>query len=84
MKLNSFRWLTRNYWISEQEKYEVLLHHHWEAYNQVCKRQLIKEVERQMKEEGDYAAWYYIPFDAGKTRMMNHMKEQYYERKGSF
>ena len=40
---------------------------------------------RQMKEKGDYAGWYYLPYDAGRIRMMNKMREEHYAReKGSF
>merc|ERR1719192_572990 len=74
------RWLKKHYWVSEQEKYEVTLHLHWEMYNQVCKKQLMREVERQMKDEGDYAGWYYIPYDSGRTRMMNNIREEWYEK----
>ena len=61
------------------------MHNFWEQHNNMCRRAIMSEVWRQMKEKGDYAGWYYLPYDAGRIRMMNKMREEHYAReKGSF
>ena len=80
------RWITKSgYWIKEQENYEVNMHNWWELHNDMCRKLLLQEVWRNMKEQGDYANWYYIPYDAGRVRMMNRIREEHYTKtKGSF
>merc|ERR1712062_112190 len=69
----------------EQENYEVNMHGWWELHNDMCRKLLLQEVWRNMKEQGDYANWYYIPYDAGRVRMMNRIREEHYTKtKGSF
>merc|ERR1711963_140890 len=78
------RWFTRNVYISQQQRHEMLLHEKWEMTNTIRQNQLMAEVKRLMQERGDYIAYDYRPYSAHRVRIMNKVREDHQTIKGTY
>jgi len=68
------RWMQRYFHRTEQHWYEITLHERWQRWRTAHKVRLMAEVHRQMKMEGDYAAYYYHP--GAHAKYARIMKEE--------
>ena len=69
---------------SEQQLYEMTMHTRWQNWRTAHKVRLQAEVHRQMKMEGDYAAYYYHPGAHAKyARIMKEEIEYSQRNEGS-
>merc|ERR1711974_371105 len=64
---------------SEQQWYEMTMHQMWENWREVHKVRLLNEVKRQIRSEGDYAAYYYHPTTAKYARLYKARREEAFE-----
>ena len=80
----NFRWLLKNVYMSEQERYERMMHVLWEQDRECKRAQLKAEVNRIMAQEGDYAAWFYKPAQAKYVRMLKQEAIVESQARGSF
>jgi len=68
---------------TEQQQHEQNMHFHWQKWRETHKAQLIAEVRRQMKVEGDYASYYYTPTTAKYSRQQKKDRDDAWERTGN-
>merc|ERR1711997_9215 len=78
------RWLVKNVWMSEQQEHELqmCIEHQQVMHNR--QKQLMAEVRRVITEEGDYAAFGYIPYSAQNIRVMNKVRQEALVKAGSY
>ena len=73
---HNLRFIVRNFQIGEQQAHEMNMHSRWEIWRESAKQRLMKEVKRQMAQEGDYAAYYYHPTATRYARQMRHDRDR--------
>merc|ERR1712002_34300 len=78
------RWLIKNVNATEQCVHELCMDRHRVEKLEIKQRQLMAEVRRLINQDGDYAAYGYLPYSARQTRIVNEIRERHYREAGSY
>jgi len=76
------RWFAKHVYVSEQQRYENMLHYLCEKEEARQMRLIEKKIRKLMSSRGDYKGWYYLPVTGKYHRIVREEMEKYPEWEG--